>query len=246
MTKGRSIVFRTDRLIVRPATEDDVNLFFSLWTNPRVMSNVGFPDGLRITREDVRTQIQKQGNSEFDQLLVVVLKATGESLGECKMHRPNSEGVARTDVKLLPEFWGNKYGVEVKKALLSHLFTHTDCVAVEASPNVGNIASIKMQEAVGGIRIKEGLFEFPDEMRDYTTPVHHYVYRVERRNWRAWQLAPANEALASRLGFGVGRTGDPNVNRGSGNQTTRQVVEHLVAAEPGRLSFRSNRDRLLA
>lgn len=185
MAKSGSIVFETDRLMVRPAAEDDAGFFFGLWTNPKVMTNVGFPHGLRITREDVRKQIEKQGDSEFDQLLVVVLKATGQPLGECKMHRPNQEGIAKTDVKLLPAFWGNRYGVEVKKALLSHLFTHTDCIAVEASPNVGNTASIKMQEAVGGVRINEAVFEFPEKMRDYTAPVHHYVYRVERGNWKA-------------------------------------------------------------
>ena len=183
MGKSDSIVFETDRLIVRTAAEEDVGIFFALWTNPQVMANVGFPDGLPITCEDVREKIEKQGDSEFGQLLVVVLKATGQVLGECKMHRPNEEGIARTDVKLLPAFWGNRYGVEVKKALLSHLFTHTDCDAVEASPNVDNIAFIKMQEAVGGVRIDEAVYEFPEEMRDYTTPVHHYIYRVERRNW---------------------------------------------------------------
>ena len=91
--------------------------------------------------------------------------------------------MAETDVKLLPDFWGHKYGVEIKRALVSHLFTHTDCIAVEATPNVENIASIKMQEAVGGVRIKEAVYQFPDHMRDYTTPVHHYVYRVERSTW---------------------------------------------------------------
>lgn len=180
MTERSGIVFETDRLMVRPATEGDADLIFELWTTPEVMSNVGFPRGLRITREDVRKQLREQGGTEFDQLLVVVCKATGQTLGECKMHLPDSEGVAGTDVKLLPGFWGNKYGVEVKRALLAHLFAHTDCVAVEATPNVGNIASIKMQEAVGGVRVKEGTFEFPEEMRDHTTAVHHYVYRVER------------------------------------------------------------------
>jgi RimJ/RimL family protein N-acetyltransferase len=185
MTKSRSDVFETDRLTVRQATEEDVGLFYALWTNPEVMSNVGYPQGLRITRLEISSMIEKQSNSEFDRLLVIVSKATGDSLGECHMHRPNSEGVAGTDVKLLPAFWGNKFGIEVKRALLAHLFAHTDCISVEASPNVDNVASIKMQEAVGGVRVAEAVYEFPDEMRDYTSPVHHYIYRVKRANWKA-------------------------------------------------------------
>ena len=90
------------------------------------------------------------------------IKSTGQAIGECKLHWPDREGIAATDVKLLPEFWGNKYGVEVKRGLLDYLFTHTECLAVDASPNVGNLASIKMQEAVGGVCVGESIYEFPE------------------------------------------------------------------------------------
>ena len=185
MENCNSIIFETERLLIRTATVDDIDLYLTLWTNSKVMTNVGFPQGLKTGRDKIRKQIQEQGESEFDRLLVVVLKATGESMGECEMSRPNHDGIAKTDVKLLPEFWGNKYGVEVKKGLLFHLFKNTDCIAVEATPNINNIASIKMQEAVGGKQIGEEVFEFPEAMRAFTTPVHHYIYRVERENWIA-------------------------------------------------------------
>ena len=47
------------------------------------------------------------------------------------------------------------------------------------------MASIKMQEAVGGECIGEAVHEFPEAMRDYTVPVQYYLYRVERKNWKA-------------------------------------------------------------
>ncbi len=184
MSTGSETIFETERLIIRAATVKDVDLYYDLWTNPQVMANVGFPQGLRVTRNGIEERILKQGTSEFEQLLVVELKATGQAVGECMMHRPDKEGIAETDVKLLPAFWGNEYGVEVKRGLLAHLFAHTDCVAVQATPNVGNIASIKMQEAVGGVRVGEAVYEFPESMRDYTTAVHHYIYRVYRSDWQ--------------------------------------------------------------
>ena len=178
-------VFETERLIVRPAVIADAALFHDLWTDPRVMANVGFPTGLRVTVDEIRARISRQPDSEFERLLVVVLRETGRTLGECMMHRPGENGIASTDVKLLPAFWGNGYGVEVKRGLLTHLFEHTDCEAVEATPNVGNAASIRMQEAVGGVRVGEAVAEFPESMRDFTTPVRHYVYRVGRDHWMA-------------------------------------------------------------
>lgn len=114
-------VFETERLLVRPAVTSDAGLFHDLWTDPRVMANVGFPQGLRITPEEIRARIARQRDSECDRLLVVVLKATGQALGECMMHRPDAKGVASMDVKLLPAFWGKGYGVEVKRGLLAHL-----------------------------------------------------------------------------------------------------------------------------
>jgi RimJ/RimL family protein N-acetyltransferase len=187
-------VLETARLIVRPATVEDVDLYYDLWTNPQVMQYVGFPQGLRTSRENIETRIVEQmtrmGDPPYapeallDQLLVVVLKATGAAIGECKLGAPDEEGVAEPDTKLLPAYWGHQYGTEVWQALVDYLFTHTDCAAVVGSPNVENVASIKMQEAAGGVRVDEGIYEFPEAMRAFTTSVHYYVYRVSREDWR--------------------------------------------------------------
>jgi RimJ/RimL family protein N-acetyltransferase len=151
------------------------------------MAYVGFPQGLRITRQEIEKRLQKPSESEFEQLLVVELAETGQPIGQCLMHLPDQEGIAETDIKLLPAFWGHKYGIEVKRGLVTHLFTHTDCVAVRATPNADNIASVRMQEAVGGVRIGEGVHEFPESMREYTAPVRYHVYEVSREDWEQLQ-----------------------------------------------------------
>jgi hypothetical protein len=66
-------VCETDRLALRPAG-GDAGLFYNLWTDPRVMTNVGFPRGIPITIDEIRTRIRNQGESEFDQLIVVILR----------------------------------------------------------------------------------------------------------------------------------------------------------------------------
>ena len=72
--------------------------------------------------------------------------------------------------------------MEIKRALLDYLFTHTDCTAVEATPNIQNQASIKMQQAVGGVCVGSGVFEFPETMQA-TQPVEYFVYLVYRQDW---------------------------------------------------------------
>jgi RimJ/RimL family protein N-acetyltransferase len=183
MSPEPPLVFETERLAIRKATIEHVAMFFDLWNDPRVMANVGFPHGLRMTREQIQLLIEQQSAAEFDRLLVIGLKMTDEAIGECKLGAPDAEGIAETDVKLLPRFWGHRYGVETKRGLVNYLFTHTNCDCVQATPNVGNIASIKMQEAVGCIRVDESTVHFPESMRAFTTPVHVYVYWVYRQNW---------------------------------------------------------------
>ena len=183
MSSGHNLVFETERLVVRTATEEDVDLFYALWTNPQVMKNVGFPHGLRLTRRELEERLSKQGKSEFGQLLVVELKATGQAIGECMLSCPDEEGVAEPDIKLLPKFWGYKYGVEGWCELVDYQFTHTACDFVQATPNVDNIASVKMQKAIGGVCVGEDVYQFPESMQDYTMPVHNYIYRVQRADW---------------------------------------------------------------
>lgn len=183
--KSPAVVFETPRLSVRRtmASDADVAFFYDLWTNPDVMKFVGYPGGLRITPDEIRTRIEKEITSVFHALLIVELKSSGVPVGECKLGSPDADGVAGTDVKLLPRYWGNGYGTEVKRALVAYLFTNTECRAVRATPHKENIASLKMQEAVGGRRVGEDVYRFPEAMRHFTCPVPHDIYMVFREDW---------------------------------------------------------------
>ena len=194
MTAAPTIVFITERLLVRLATVADAALFAALWQDPAVMTYVGFPHGLGMSHDEIVDQLQQQGDSPFYHLLVVALKTTGEPIGECFMSPPNQAGIAETDVKLLPAFWGNKYGVEVKRGLLQYLFAHTDCTAVQATPNIHNIASIKMQEAVGAVKAGTSKSLIPQPDGSPSIMVEFHIYRVYRRMWQKAQRSQNDES----------------------------------------------------
>lgn len=187
---SENIVFETPRLQIRRAgpSAEDVELFYLLWTDPRVMVNVGFPSGLRTTREEIRASLEQEHDEDFNRHLIIVRKEEGSLLGEAWMSRPDPQGISETDIKLRPAFWRQGYGVEVKRGLVSYLFTHSNCQAIRATPNIENITSIKMQEAVGGVRVGEEVSEFPPAMQAYTRPVHHFIYLVYREDWEKGEL----------------------------------------------------------
>ncbi len=190
MPTDRLVILRTERLLVRAATLADAELYHVLWTSPSVMGFVGFPRGLRISRREIRQKLRQPHTSELGRPLVAELLASGEAIGECYMSELDEDGVVDPDVKLLPSFWGHKYGVELWRAMVAYLFLHTACVAVHGTPNIQNIASIRMQEAAGATRVGEGVFEFPAEMSGYSTPVPYYVYRLTRQDWEHMQTGP--------------------------------------------------------
>jgi len=183
------MVFETPRLIIRraAASDEDVDLFYRLWTDPKVMTLVGYPFGLKITREDIRARIEKEDTAEYDKKLIVELKESHQRIGECKLGLPDADGISETDVKLLPQFWGRGFGTELKRGLVDYLFRHTGCRIVQGTPNKKNLASQKMQEAVGGKIVGEKLYRFPEKMRDYTCDVPHYIYHVSRADWERRQ-----------------------------------------------------------
>lgn len=157
-----------------------VELYYRLWNCPEVMINVGFPDGLKVSREKIAKLIETKNIHILDALLVVIRKENDVPIGEAKLGKPDKDKIAQTDIKLLPEFWGNGYGTEIKRGLAKYLFANTDCTGVKATPNRKNIASQRMQEKIGGRRVGEGVYRFPEKMRDYTEDVHYYEYVVYR------------------------------------------------------------------
>ena len=177
------MIFQTKRLKVRKPENTDIEMYFKLWNSSEVMRNVGFPQGLKISKEKISEQIKKQDETEYDKTLVVVAKSSEEAIGECKLGFPNEEGISITDIKLLPEFWGNGYGKEIKNALCLYLFSRTICKIVEASPNKKNITSLKMQEAFCGVKVRESVYHFPESMQHYTEDVYCIIYHIHKRDW---------------------------------------------------------------
>jgi RimJ/RimL family protein N-acetyltransferase len=182
-----NVQFETPRLVVRAATSDDASFIASLWNDPRVMRYVGFPRGIPTAAEDVPRRIDR--GKGLDALLVARLRASGEPIGQCMLGTPNSLGISEPDIKLHPSFWGRGYGRELWAALIDQLFLHSSCAVVRGTPNVANVASIRMQDSAGMARVGEGVSKFPASMRAFTAAVPYFVYEIARDEWRSRRAA---------------------------------------------------------
>ncbi len=179
---GLAIHFCTLRLEVREATRGDLGFVVSLWRDPRVMRHVGFPAGIPTSTDNVLGRIER--GRGLAALLIAQERATSIPIGQCLLREPGPDGASEPDIKLVPSSWGLGYGRELWATLLDQLFLRSSCAVVRGTPNVANLASIRMQESAGMRRVGEDVAVFPTSMKAFTTPVPHYIYEITRDEWR--------------------------------------------------------------
>jgi len=177
------MIFQTKRLKVRKAETSDADFYLRLWNNGIVMKMVGFPNGLKTTKEKIRKQIEDHPNHEFDQTLVVIEKDSGKRIGECKLGLPNDDGISCPDFKFFPEYWGKGFGKELINGLCKYTFSHTRALILETSPNVNNLASQKLVQSAGARKIRKFVYQFPQHMQHYTEDVHGLIYHIHKKDW---------------------------------------------------------------
>ncbi len=197
-------VFQTERLTIRKAllSEEDVDMFYELWENRSVMTNVGFPFGLGWPKSKIIERIRRSQNSVFNGLLVVVRKVDGALIGEAFMGLPDEQGVSNTDVKLFPDFWNNGYGREIKAGLVDYLFSYrADCLAIKAEPKLDNIASQKMQEFVGAVKIDLGKAYPINDLSRYIPNENFYLYMLFRQEWERCRNSDRVDKNYGRIAF---------------------------------------------
>jgi RimJ/RimL family protein N-acetyltransferase len=187
-----AVRFETSRLVVRPAAEKDASFIVALWSDPRVTRLVGFPFGIPTAAGDVPRRIRR--GDGLTALLIAEERESRGPIGQCMLGAPDSRGACEPDIKLAPPFWGRGYGRELWAALVDQLFLGSSCTIVRGTPNIANLASIRMQESAGMRRVGEGVSEFPASMQAFTTPVPHFAYEITReerkRRARSAPVAP--------------------------------------------------------
>jgi RimJ/RimL family protein N-acetyltransferase len=151
---GVAVLLRTPRLSLVTIEARHLAGLRMLWTDPRVMANVGFPQGL--DPRDLRLDRFVSGGDALPatgrggDVHLAVEDADAHFLGEAKLGAPDEDGVSSPDVKLLPAWWGRGYGGEVVAALVSESFrSWPACRRVRFTPNVENHAAQALYRRAG-------------------------------------------------------------------------------------------------
>lgn len=160
MTARRFNTIETERLILRRFEAGDAEPFFKYRTLPEVAlyQSEGW---LTFTCEDAAQFVREQsqgdpGTPDGWFQIAIVLKVTGELIGDIGLHTLSDTRQAEIGFTIAPIHQQQGYAHEAVRALMGLLFTTPCFHRVIAIADVRNLSSVRLLEKLGMRR--EGIF----------------------------------------------------------------------------------------
>lgn len=157
----------TNRLTLRPAHEDDVEIYRKLWSDPAVRSHLGGPvEGERLTAYEC-------GYTHRPYFFSVVTNDSAEMVGTVSIDQASHFGRREISYSFLPEHWGYGYAREAVKAALDWAFdaVPSEDPSIIAVTQEANTRSCRLLEKLGMEKF-DSFVEFNEPQAAYSmTPV---------------------------------------------------------------------------
>ena len=171
------MMIETERLKLREYTFDDFDSLYEILSDKETMEHYPEPFDEEKIRGWIQWNIDNYAKYGFG-LWAVVLKKTGEMIGDCGITIQN------IDKELLPEigyhihkkYWRQGYGSEAAKAVRDWAFENTNYDCLYSYMKYTNIGSYSVAVANGMKKVKE----YPDEKN-----IISYAYAITREEWEA-------------------------------------------------------------
>ena len=171
------MIIETERLGLREFTFEDFDSLFEILSDQETMEHYPQPFDEERVRGWIQWNIENYAKYGFG-LWAVVLKETGELIGDCGITIQN------IDEELLPEigyhihkkFWRKGYGSEATRAVRDWAFENTKYDCLYSYMKYTNIGSYSTAIANGMKKVKE----YPDEKN-----IISYAYAITREEWKA-------------------------------------------------------------
>ncbi len=149
-SRGSTETLETPRLVLRPLTRDDVDAIFAIIGDPIAMQY--YPRS--FTREDAVEWIDRnlrRYENDGHGILALVLKSTGEVVGDCGIVRQIVEGEPMLEVgyHLRRDNWGQGYATEAARACIDYAFRDLGAEKVVALIRPENVPSRRVAERNG-------------------------------------------------------------------------------------------------
>lgn len=144
-------VLRTDRLILRPFTIDDIDAAYKMNLDEEVSRWTG--DGGVVGKEEIRRRIQEDVLGDYAKYrygrMAVVLKETEEFIGFCGLKYLEDYEEVDLGYRLMSQYWGRGYATEACQVCLDYGFGQLGLNKIIAMVLPQNKASIRVLDKLG-------------------------------------------------------------------------------------------------
>ncbi|HEX3980326.1 MAG TPA: GNAT family N-acetyltransferase [Acidimicrobiales bacterium] len=185
----------SERLILRPLEESDLDDYTELLATPEVRQALHLPE--TFSRRDAwlgmaqwRGQWELRGTGQF----ALEERATGRFVGRAGLHRPEQDDWPGVEVgwTLHPEYWGRGFATEAGAASLAYAFGVMGLSEVFSVILPENLRSQAVAGRLGLTQVEQRvLSSFPSEP--------HGIWRIGREQWEESPASRANDGTGPLL-----------------------------------------------
>ena len=127
----------------------DFDALLLIFTDARVMAAFNHPP---FTREQMQRWLQRNLDHQNEYgygLFSIILKETGELIGDCGLEQMEDQGAAELGYDFRSDFWNQGYATEAACAVRDYAFDVVKLPRLISLIRVGNLSSKRVAEKVG-------------------------------------------------------------------------------------------------
>ena len=161
MLNGINPRVETERLVLRPMLETDIDALHLIFTDVKVMAAFNHDP---FTREQMAYWLQRNLDHQNQYgygLFSVILKESGELIGDCGLEQMEVEDVhvAELGYDFRSDYWNQGFATEAACAVRDYAFDILQLPQLISLIRVGNLASKRVAEKVG-MTLAEGFTRY--------------------------------------------------------------------------------------
>lgn len=173
-------MIETERLILRAYTMDDFDALYEIVSDVETMQHYPAPFDEEKTKGWIRCNLENYEKYGFG-LWAIVLKETGEFIGDCGITIQNIDGEMLPEIgyHIHKKYWRKGFGKEDARAVRDWVFENTNYDIVYSYMKYTNVGSYSTAIANGMKKVKE-----------YADPKNtiSYAYAITRKEWEHIKL----------------------------------------------------------
>ncbi len=166
-------MLETDRLILRPLDEKDIDAIFAMRSDPEVMRFIREPQNRDESANWVGL-VSSLWATEQIGFCAMVEKSLGKFVGWCGLWRLKETGEIEVGYAVAKEFWGKGYATEAALKFLDYAFEKLEPEKIVAVARPKNAASRRVMEKLGMDFVKTDTF-YDQSLVQYAITKENYA-----------------------------------------------------------------------